>query len=271
MAKTIHIMFYAFFLSLCAACSGLPGTGVTIQAPRPLVAEGAPQGQRIGATPIITTALLGDSIIVQLGQAALPNSVNLAVSGSTVAQIQGELAHLPASITTIVMDGGTNDLLGLGKTPEQVKAAYVALLAAIPSNIKVELIGVPPVNEGLLKPGFNVTLNDHLVAETNALIRSVCAGNCSFIGSPFGHALTPQQTIDGIHLSAQGNAALVAAILHPRPSPIAWHSFAAGGGWLHHPWHQAMMHHDGMMHAHMGMPAHMGMMHHAAMHGGGHH
>lgn len=269
MVKHTHIMLSAILFSLCAACGGLPAGGYAIAPPRPLVADGAPSVQHPGAAPIITTALLGDSIIAQLGPNAVPNSVNLAISGGTIATIQGELAHMPASITTVIMDGGTNDLLGLGNKPEQVKAAYVALLAAIPSNIKVELIGVPPVNESLLKPGFSVTLNDHLIAETNALIRSICTGNCSFIGNPFGHTLNPALTTDGIHMTDAGKAALIAALQHPSPvSHMAWHSF----GGMHHAWHNAMMHQAG------GMPMHMTMMHPmmmhphcGAMHGGGHH
>lgn len=182
-----NLMLAIMLLALCAGCSS--------PAPAPPPA-----------------ALLGDSIIAQIG--SVPGFVNLAVSGYTVPQIQTEIAKVPRAVTTFVLDGGSNDLVGLAHTPQQVGADYDALLAAFPPAAKIFLLGVPPVDESMMKAGFAKYLNHELIAETNAKIKAACAerSGCTFIGTPFGSSMTSTETIDGIHPTAETRAALTAFI-----------------------------------------------------------
>ena len=155
---------------------------------------------------------IGDSIIAAMPAALLPaGAINLAVSGNMTPQILASVAHIPANASVVFVEGGINDMLN-PNIPTDTRANYAKILAEIPASAKVKLIGIVPVNEAQLAHNrdFLQYVDNQKIAAMNAEIAATCSASprCATVPQPFGTSVPPSDTIDGIHLSAAGQAVL---------------------------------------------------------------
>jgi lysophospholipase L1-like esterase len=147
----------------------------------------------VGCSEKGSTVLLGDSIFA----AVKSDAVNFAQSGATLAQIRKQALNVTESVGLVIVEGGINDM-GNGRGA-QIPADYAAILTTIPSNVAVRVVGVLPVEEGSLAPGWRVATNEK-ISQVNRAVFAVCRArpNCSF------HQVAPFETIDGIHPTTSG-------------------------------------------------------------------
>jgi lysophospholipase L1-like esterase len=152
---------------------------------------------------------LGDSIIAEMGVSAVtPNAVNMGVGGDTTAAILARVGKVPAGATAVVLEGGINDL-GNGQD-DQVFGNYQKILARLPTDTRIYLVGVLPLDETHLSPERRALFDNRKIAEVNADLATLCRRypNCAVI-RPLP-ALGPNDTIgDGIHPNAAGYAKIV--------------------------------------------------------------
>lgn len=167
----------------------------------------------------VSLAMLGDSIIAQIAphqagmQVPFAGASNLGVSGNTVAQINARVSSIPAGATHIILEGGTNDLLGLG-TDAGIIPGYTAMLNAIPSGKKVIIAGIPQVDESLMSANYLLYLNNAKIAAVNAQLVTLCTSypNCVPATDLMNLSMVGKTT-DGIHFNEAGRSAWVAALL----------------------------------------------------------
>lgn len=167
----------------------------------------------------VSLAMLGDSIIAQMAphqagmQIPFAGASNLGVSGNTVAQINARVGSIPAGATHVIIEGGTNDLLGLG-TDAGIVPGYSAMLNAIPSTKKVIVAGIPQVDESLLSANYLQYLNNTKIAAVNAQLVTLCASypNCTPASALMNLSMSGK-TVDGIHLNAAGYSAYIANLV----------------------------------------------------------
>lgn len=165
------------------------------------------QPQFIRNEPTVTYAL-GDSIMALLG--SHPGFVNLAVSGTTTAEILQSVSRIPSGAHgTVYVEGGFNNF-AVG-TQGRIVPDYSAILAALPKGLHVEVVGILPVNDAQIAPMRNAT--NAIIAPVDAQIAGVCHANCTVVPSPVGKSLPANLNVgDGIHPNAAGVAALKSAI-----------------------------------------------------------
>ena len=99
----------------------------------------------------------------------------------------------------VLIEGGVNNLL-LGTAPDIVPG-YAAMLRAIPSDKKVILGGILPVDEAALRADWPPLVNNAKIANINAQLVALCASfsNCTSAKSVMAMDMTGK-TVDGIHL-----------------------------------------------------------------------
>lgn len=160
--------------------------------------------QFVQAPQIGPVVFLGDSIIAFLPVGMLPPGViNLAVSGYTTTQIlAGEVPHIPANASRVVIEGGVNDFLNA--TPQNIVPDYAKILASMPKGAKVSVVGILPVNQSQLTGNFGQYVDNTKIAATNAQIAATC--RCALASVP------PLTTVDGIHPTPAGQAVLAKAL-----------------------------------------------------------
>jgi hypothetical protein len=148
--------------------------------------------------PAGAVIFLGDSITQFLPVSAIaPLSVNYGISGQRSDQLLESMDRYAsmARASAVVVMIGTNDLY---QGREQgLEARYRAILAKVPAGVPVVLSGIPPMAGKDVRP---------LVGAA----RSACQADvrCRFVDA----AVTPDMLTDGVHLSARGYAAWVAAL-----------------------------------------------------------
>lgn len=154
--------------------------------------------------------MLGDSICYQmapyLSQLPAPWSTMtlLGANGETATQIASRVGSVPSGITHLFVAAGTNDLFGLASA-SGIVPGYTSILNAIPSGVRIVIVGVPPIDPVQLNAswGANVGLLD--AAGMNAVhtdLINLCASYkhavpalASMLGNQNGN------TSDGIHAS----------------------------------------------------------------------
>ena len=159
----------------------------------------------LSSSPLV---LLGDSIIQQMApvQSTLPvpfsRATNLGVSGEVVAQIAAQVRSIPTTATHVLVEGGVNDLARGGSASDVIKG-YAAILHSIPSDKRVIVVGILPIDEALIPPGVRTLLNNSRIAAINAQIASLCASlpNCTPARGLMSTDMSGK-TVDGIHLKA---------------------------------------------------------------------
>jgi lysophospholipase L1-like esterase len=156
----------------------------------------------------ISLSMIGDSIIANMAatQSGLPapftSAQNLGVSGNTVAQIQARIGTISAGADHIVIEAGTNDLVGLGDG-SNIIPGYTAMLNSLAGTRQVIVAGIPNVDEAQLDithPGWKPFLNNALIASYNTQLVTLCNSyaNCSPATALMAMNMTGK-TSDGIH------------------------------------------------------------------------
>ena len=94
---------------------------------------------------LLSLAMVGDSMVAleMLHQQPGMQITNLGVSGNTVAQIAARMASVPSGATHVLIEGGTNDLVGLG-TDAGVIPGYTEMLNGSPIHQKDHRRRYPP-------------------------------------------------------------------------------------------------------------------------------
>lgn len=147
--------------------------------------------------------LFGDSHIQTLPTGGLTQAYNFAIGGETAQRLSQRLdryTSLPRA-RAVVIGAGTNDLIE-GRTPEEVRLSWGAILDRMPGSAQVVCIGIP------VAPGGSAEV-------VNASVAEICRQR--------GHAMVavvPGQgdfaraslAADGVHLDATGSLLLLQAI-----------------------------------------------------------
>ena len=175
------------------------------------------------ANHTINVTLIGDSITSQMAarQGTFPvpfvAATNLGVSGNTTAQVLARVASIPASTTHVVLQMGTNDLVGLG-SDALILTNYTAMLNAIPSTMVVIVLGILPVDDAALLAFYGPTyppyLNNTQIHLQNTLISKLCNtySNCVPASGIMAKSMVGK-TSDGIHPTAVADIEIIKALL----------------------------------------------------------
>lgn len=149
--------------------------------------------------------IIGDSIMAALD--SWPGTLNLAVSGTTTAEILQSVQRIPLDASRIYIEGGFNNF-AVG-TQGQIVPDYRAILAELPKSAHAEIIGILPVNDAQIAAIRHA--NNATVSAVDVQIAAAC--HCALIQPPY-KSLPPNFNIgDGIHPNAAGVSAL-RAIIH---------------------------------------------------------
>jgi lysophospholipase L1-like esterase len=165
-------------------------------------------------------AFLGDSITANkaAAQGQLPAPFSVAdlrgVSGNTAAQVAARRGQVAAGTTRIIIQAGTNDLLGLDDETGIIPA-YTTMLDYFRDNFpnaRVLVIGIPPIDEAAIRQDWRPYLAHTRTTRVNASIANLCAqyANCTTV---MGGLDFTGKTTDGIHLTTAGYQTLAAAVM----------------------------------------------------------
>ncbi|MGJ5032261.1 SGNH/GDSL hydrolase family protein [Bradyrhizobium sp. HKCCYLS2038] len=157
---------------------------------------------------VVNVTLIGDSIIANMVpfKASMPapfnNHQNLGLSGDTMAQIRARIASVSASATHLVIEGGTNDLVGLNTTAGIIPN-YTTIINAFAPAMRVVVVGIPQVDEAALEiahPGWSLYLNNQKIRDMNNSISELCRSitNCVPATSVMSRSMVGRAG-DGIH------------------------------------------------------------------------
>ena len=162
--------------------------------------------------------MLGDSITAQMATnaASLPfpfrAATYLGVSGNTAAQIAARIRYVPSNSTHVVIEGGTNDMVGNDQT-SRIVPAYTSMLNSISPTKTVILAGVPQVDESLLAPDDLAVIYNSRIARVNADLVSLCVSYSNVIPAVDAMNLSMSgKTLDGIHLTLAGQRAYLTEV-----------------------------------------------------------
>ena len=176
----------------------------------------AQQSAADAVAPEGAVVLLGDSIIEGLAASAVaPGALNFGISGDASRDLLKRLGRYSslAKARAIFLEIGINDLLHV--THDDVIANYGRILAALPRQPRLYLIGILPIDEKAFVAAYGDLATNAEIARINIAVRELCRqrGNCVPL-QPFGAGgLPPEYHIgDGLHLSEAGYKALTAAL-----------------------------------------------------------
>lgn len=168
------------------------------------------------AAPRGAVVLLGDSIFEGLDTTALtPGALNFGIGGDTSRGLLDRISRY-SSLTAaraIFLEIGINDLLH--STRDDVVANYRRILAALPNQPRLYLIGILPIDERAFVAACGDLASNATIARLNLGIRELCLrrDNCVHLQPFGGGALLPAyHNGDGVHLSEAGYGALETAI-----------------------------------------------------------
>lgn len=170
----------------------------------------------------VAVTLMGDSISAQMAprQGTFPapftTATNLGHSGDTVAQTAALVGSIPSTATHVVIQTGTNDLLGLG-TAAGVIPNYTSMLNAIPSTKTIIVLGILPVDEAQItisNPTYLPFLNNTLIKIQNVEISKLCRtySNC-VVATGIMDKIMTGKTVDGIHPVASADVEIINALM----------------------------------------------------------
>lgn len=147
--------------------------------------------------------LFGDSHIQTLPTGGLTQAYNFAIGGETAQRLSRRLdryTSLPPA-RAVVVGAGTNDLIE-GRTPEEVRLAWSAILDRMPGTAQVVCVGIP------VAPGGPADVVNASVAEMcrqrGHAVVAVVPGQGAFARA--------SMAADGVHLDATGSLLLLQAI-----------------------------------------------------------
>lgn len=157
----------------------------------------------------LETVLLGDSITWGLGDA--PNSRNKAFSGAVSQDVLNLMPKLDLKADEIFLLIGTNDVW-IGKSGLAERLAEIEAL--LPPGVPVVWSGIMPAKDFRIDP--------QEIKDANLVIRKLCAKHegCvyldtwSILADVDGNPIASYYLPDGVHLSAEGYAAWINALLN---------------------------------------------------------
>jgi lysophospholipase L1-like esterase len=168
------------------------------------------------AAPEGAVVLLGDSIIEELDATAVASgALNFGTSGDTSRDLLDRVGRYRslAKARAVFLEIGINDLVH--PTGDDVVANYRRILAALPREPRLYLIGLLPIDEQALLPGYGTLASNAEIARLDAAVVELCRArdNCVPL-QPFGAGplRADYQRGDGLHLSAAGNRVLAGAM-----------------------------------------------------------
>jgi lysophospholipase L1-like esterase len=161
--------------------------------------------------------LAGDSLIGQLPPRLVDSrAVNLAVGGVRTAEVRVMLRekNSPARSRALVLLVGTNDLVRVDSPSPALRAELSDLLAGLPATLPVVLCAVPPID-----PRVHRDRTLSAIAELNRAWAALAATRprthfvpVATLADDAGQLRADVHQGDGLHLNANGNAALAAAL-----------------------------------------------------------
>ncbi len=135
--------------------------------------------------------------------------LSLARGGATLKEIAGQAqSAFDIDADWIVADGGVNDLLSDGATPERVEEDFRALLRRLPQTRKIIF---------LLPPYVAQAAEGARIGETNRRVAALCA-EAKVIALDLnprlcdGETRRSEMTTDGLHFSRAANEVWLAAV-----------------------------------------------------------
>jgi lysophospholipase L1-like esterase len=168
------------------------------------------------AAPEGAVVLIGDSIIEDLDATAVASgALNFGIGGDTSRGLRDRVGRYKSLLKAhaVFLEIGINDLLHA--TGEDVVANYRGILAALPKQPRLYLIGLLPVDEQALLPVYGRLASNAEIARLNAAAAELCRArdNCVPL-EPFGAGplRADYHSGDGVHLSEAGYRVLVAAM-----------------------------------------------------------
>ncbi|WP_162009718.1 SGNH/GDSL hydrolase family protein [Methylocystis heyeri] len=135
--------------------------------------------------------------------------VSLARGGATLPEIAGQLGRASGvEAGVVIVDGGLNDLLSHGASPERIARDFVALLTLMGPRDKVVFTLMPHVADSAYS---------RRIDRANELIGAICRekGVVALDLNPrlsVGGVRRPEMTDDGLHFTARANALWVEAL-----------------------------------------------------------
>jgi len=169
------------------------------------------------AAPEGAVVLLGDSIFEGLdATAVVSGALNFGIAGDTSHTLLNRVGRYTslAKAHVIFIEVGINDLV-LHRTREDVAVNCRRILAALPKQPRLYLIGILPIDETAFAAAIGNQTTNTEIAQLNAAVGDLCRqrGNCILL-QPFGAGDLPPQYHegDGLHLSEAGYAVLTAAM-----------------------------------------------------------
>jgi lysophospholipase L1-like esterase len=166
-------------------------------------------------THFCKVAMFGTSItqFMEPNKATFPVPFNTAtnhgVSGNTMAQIYARIGDLPSDSTHVILEGGTNDIVGLA-SDAGILPNYTAILNAIPGTMKVIVMGIPQVDESTMRTDYVSYLTNAEIKRMNVLISDLCRtySNCIPATGVMANPMVGK-TYDGIHPTTEGQMEII--------------------------------------------------------------
>lgn len=145
----------------------------------------------------------GDSHLQTLPTGGLAQAYNFAIGGETAQRLSRRLdryTSLPLA-RAVVLGAGTNDLIE-GRTPEDVRQAWAAMLDRMPASAQVVCVGIPGPSAAPAV-AVNASVAEMCRQRGHAMV-DVVPGQGAFARAAMG--------ADALHLDATGSLLLLQAI-----------------------------------------------------------
>ena len=162
--------------------------------------------------------MLGDSLAGQLPPRLVDSkAINFAIGGIDLRGTKQLLAGRGdfARARAMVLIVGTNSLVGASTPPPTLEIELTALLAALPADVKLLLVAIPPID-----PRVHRDRQLAVITQTNDLWQqsarrrpaTVFVPVADVLADPSGALRADYHQGDGLHLNAAGNLALAGVL-----------------------------------------------------------
>jgi len=174
------------------------------------------------AAPAGAFVLLGDSVFELFDTTRLRDRVlNFGIGGDTSSGLLSRIGRYRslAKARAIALEIGINDLRF--RSGQDVVANYRRILAALPKEPRIYLLGILPIDEAAFLATYGGRVLNAEIAQINAAASELCRrrGNCVLL-RPFGAPLAAEYHIgDGVHLNQAGYSLLAAALASAEAEP----------------------------------------------------
>lgn len=158
-----------------------------------------PQSVLLAGDSVI--AMMGMSSVLQISPMWMSEWENRAAGGYTTQKISKLVDDIGTSYTDVFLEGGINDYL-FGEE-RLIIPGYQAMIEAIPTDVKIHLIGIIPIDDASVTDTYKTNLSNDKVAATNRKLEALCAlyRNCITVAELM-HLSAAGLTYDGLHFVA---------------------------------------------------------------------